>query len=119
MAALKVLHIIGGGEFGGAERHILNLAGAVNPQAVEMTVCCLFREPFAGIAREAGIRARAVPMRHKADFGVVRKIAALVRQLEVDLVHTHGVRANLIGRQIGRAHVCTPVTCQSRMPPSA
>ena len=90
MAPIKVLHVIGGGEFGGAERHILNLTRALDPQAVKVIVCCLFREPFAVIAREAGIQVRVVPMRHKADFGVVRKIARLIRECEADLVHTHG-----------------------------
>ena len=55
MAILRVVHIIGGGEFGGAERHILNLAGVMDPGKVEITVCCLFAAPFKDIASGAGI----------------------------------------------------------------
>jgi len=110
---LKVLHIIGGGEFGGAERHILNLSGALDTKAVEITVCCLFNEPFAEIAASAGIRCLALPMRHKADFGVAGKLAALIRNNGFELVHTHGVRANLLGRlasrQAGKRKVITTV----------
>lgn len=113
MTPLKVIHIIGGGEFGGAERHILNLAGAVDPQAVEITVCCLFSDPFVKIASGAGVRALSIPMRHKADFGVVGKLAALLENGGFDLVHTHGVRANLLGRlaarQAGKKKVVTTV----------
>jgi len=99
---LKVLHIIGGGEFGGAEKHILNLAGAVDPRALEITVCCLFSAPFVEVAARAGINALSVPMRSKADFGVVRKLAAQIRGGRYDIVHTHGVRANLLGRLAAR-----------------
>ncbi|OPZ74092.1 MAG: Alpha-D-kanosaminyltransferase [Firmicutes bacterium ADurb.Bin456] len=113
MEPLRVLHIIGGGEFGGAERHILNLSGALNPKAVEITVCCLFNEPFAEIAASAGIRSLAFPMRHKADLGVIGKLAALILNNGYEIVHTHGVRANLLGRlaarQAGRKKVVTTV----------
>lgn len=113
MRPLKVIHIIGGGEFGGAEKHILNLAGAVDPQAVELTVCCLFSAPFVETAAGAGINALAVPMGSKADFGVVKKLAGLIQSGEYDIVHTHGVRANLLGRlaarQAGKKKVVTTV----------
>lgn len=113
MRPLKVLHIIGGGEFGGAEKHILNLAGAVDPQAAELTVCCLFSAPFVEYAARAGINALAVPMRGKADLGLVRKLSVLIKDGEFDIVHTHGVRANLLGRlaarQAGKKKVITTV----------
>ncbi len=102
MMSLKVIHIIGGGEFGGAERHILNLAGAINTRAVELTVCCLFEAPFAGIAANAGINAVAVPMSNKFDFKIIGKLAGTIRSGDFDLVHTHGVRANLMGRLAAR-----------------
>lgn len=113
MGLMKVVHIIGGGEFGGAERHIINLAGAVNPQVVEVTVCCLLSEPFVGIAAEAGIKALNVTMNHRADFSVVGKLASIIRENNFDIVHTHGVRANLLGRlaarQVNRKPVVTTV----------
>ncbi len=98
MRQLRVLHVIGGGEFGGAERHILNLATAIDPGVVEVSVCCLFEDPFLRVAREAGIRAYSIPMRHKLDFGIITKLREKIINDKIDIVHTHGVRANLIGR---------------------
>lgn len=98
MGRLKVLHIIGGGEFGGAERHILNLAAAIDPAEVEMTVLCLFARPFAEAARREGVACFAVPMRNKLDFHVVAKMKDAITTSGADIVHTHGVRANLLGR---------------------
>jgi len=100
--SLKVLHIIGGGEFGGAEKHILNLAGVLDQKAVDLTVCCLFSAPFVQIAAKAGINALAVPMHSKFDFAVMGKLSDLIKHGEYDLVHTHGVRANLLGRLAAR-----------------
>ncbi len=111
MKRLRVLHVIGGGEFGGAERHILNLATAMDPNLVEVSVCCLFADPFVQLAREAGIRAYSIPMRHKLDFGIVTKLRDNIAREKIDIVHTHGVRANLVGRLAARmAGVETVVT---------
>ncbi|MCL4441115.1 MAG: glycosyltransferase [Firmicutes bacterium] len=111
MKRLRVLHVIGGGEFGGAERHILNLATAMKKEMVEVSVCCLFADPFVKVAREAGIKSHSVPMRHKMDFGIVTKLRDLIIEEKIDIVHTHGVRANLVGRLAARmAGVETVVT---------
>ncbi len=111
MNRLRVLHVIGGGEFGGAERHILNLAAAMDPDRVEVFVCGLFAGPFVQVAREAGIRAHSIPMRHKLDFGIVTKLRDFIALEKIDIVHTHGVRANLVGRLAARmAGVDTVVT---------
>ncbi len=109
MGLIKVVHIIGGGEFGGAERHIINLAGALNPQMVEVTVCCLFSDPFVGIATQAGLNAFDVTMRNRTDLSVVGKLASIIRKNNFDIVHTHGVRANLLGRLAARQANRKPV----------
>lgn len=102
MGLIKVVHIIGGGEIGGAERHIINLARAVDPQKVAISICCLFETPLAGLAASAGINTFVVTMRNRLDFTVAGKLAALINEHGFDLVHTHGVRANLLGRLAAR-----------------
>lgn len=102
MRRLRVLHVIGGGEFGGAERHILNLAQAMDAQRVELTVCCLFEAPFCQMAREAGLPAVAMPMRRKTDWSAFKRLRDYIASTGFDLVHTHGVRANLVGRLAAR-----------------
>lgn len=100
MRPIKVLHIIGGGEFGGAERHILTLFKAVDPQEAVLEAVCFFEAPFAQLAREAGMKVTVLPMRSKLDLGVAWKLKELLSGY--DLVHTHGVRANLLGRLAAR-----------------
>lgn len=98
MKCIRVLHVIGAGEFGGAERHILNLVKAMNSQKISIIVCCLFAEPFVKVAKEQGINVLALPMRHKLDLGIIKKLSEIIKKEDIDIVHTHGVRANLVGR---------------------
>lgn len=52
--------------------------------------------------RDAGVPATAVPMQHRLDWGAYRRLTALLRELHPEIVHTHGVRGNLIGRLAAR-----------------
>ncbi|MEW6183228.1 MAG: glycosyltransferase [Bacillota bacterium] len=98
MRRIKVLHVIGGGEFGGAERHILTLFRSMNPGNAVLEAAALFKAPFAPLAEEAGMRVAVLPMGNKLNLGVIFRLRHLLRINNYDLVHTHGVRANLLGR---------------------
>jgi glycosyltransferase involved in cell wall biosynthesis len=74
----------------------------MDPQRVAITVCCLFAEPFVKVAGDVGINALAIPMRHKLDLSIITKLRDVIKEQEADLVHTHGVRANLVGRLAAR-----------------
>ncbi|MGQ9512173.1 glycosyltransferase [Thermodesulfitimonas sp.] len=100
MGQIKVLHLIGGGEFGGAERHILTLFKASDPREVLLDAACLFAVPFAPLAREEGMKVTVLPMRSKLDLTIVRKLRSIL--LGYDILHTHGVRANFLGRLAAR-----------------
>ncbi|MEW6172788.1 MAG: glycosyltransferase [Bacillota bacterium] len=98
MRRIKVLHVIGGGEFGGAERHILTLFNSINPGDAVLEAVSLFKAPFAPLAEEAGMRVAVLPMGNKLNFGVIFRLRSLLKNNKYDIVHTHGVRANLLGR---------------------
>ncbi|KAB2953653.1 glycosyltransferase [Heliorestis acidaminivorans] len=95
---IRVLHIIGGGEIGGAEIHILDLARHLSPGKIEVHLCCLFPAPLLQWAQQQGVSAVAVPMRSKFDIFSLWKVAQVIKKVDPQIVHTHGVRANMIGR---------------------
>ncbi len=102
MGRLKVLHIIGGGEFGGAEQHLLSLLRYIDKQECELQVACLFAEPLAPMIVHEGFPVHVLPMKNKLDLKPVSKLAALIRAEGFNIIHTHGVRANMIGRLAAR-----------------
>jgi len=110
---IKVLHVIGGGEIGGAEKHILHLLENMDHKRFEVRLCCLFPRPFAQMAEEAGIPVDVINMKNKFNFLAVARMVRIIRRHEIDIVHTHGVRANLVGRLgarlAGVKHIVTTV----------
>jgi glycosyltransferase involved in cell wall biosynthesis len=95
---IKVLHIIGGGEFGGAEQHLLTLIKHLNISEFEVHIACLFSEPLASLVKNEGFPVHIFTMNSKLDLKPITQLASLIKREGFHIVHTHGVRANLIGR---------------------
>lgn len=113
MGRIKVLHIIGGGEFGGAEQHLLTLIKKIDRSEFDIHIACLFAEPLAALIAKEGFPAHIFPMQSKLDPKPVGKLASLIKREGFHIVHTHGVRANLMGRlaakRAGVTHLVTTV----------
>ncbi|MDR1669595.1 MAG: polysaccharide pyruvyl transferase CsaB [Oscillospiraceae bacterium] len=88
---MKVLHLIGGGDTGGAKTHVISLLAGLKDRV--STTLVSFREGgFSEEARAAGLDVRVITGRF---FGVVRQIAALAEGY--DVLHCHGARGNFMG----------------------
>lgn len=109
MTAIKVLHIVGGGEFGGAERSILDLLQWL-PDPFEPIVACFYSGRFASALRHANIPCVVVPNRGRYDWRLTGELQRILRDFDVRLVHTHGVRANFFGRLAARKENIPVVT---------
>lgn len=104
----KILHMIGGGEIGGAEELVLTLIKLTDPSRYEVHLICLCQGPFADLVRKEGFPTSVIPMRNKMDLSKIGAVRRYIREQQIDLVHTHGVRANLIGRPAAK-HEGIPV----------
>jgi len=94
----NILHIIGGGEIGGAEQHVLTLLNGIDRTRFTPYLVCLTHGPFAPLARDTNIPTRTIPMHFPLDLSPLPSIIRWARQKGINLVHTHGSRANLLGR---------------------
>lgn len=95
----RVLHLIGGGEIGGAEQHLLSLFANFQPERVKPYLGCLIpNSPFASLAHSKGIHTNLFPMRFPLDISPVLRVVKFCRTNEINIIHSHGARANLIGR---------------------
>ncbi len=97
--SIKVLHIIQGKHFGGAEQVVFTLTKCSDRSRVAPSVLCLSGGPLLEKLRDVGIRNFLIPMKSKKDILTpVIKTTKLINKENVDIVHTHTVRSNLVGR---------------------
>lgn len=95
---MKVIQVIGGGEKGGSRSHIIDLCSGLADAGHSVEIVCLLEDTVAASARENNIPVKVIPMRSIFDVSAIKKLAAHIKRQDPHLVHTHGVRANFIGR---------------------
>lgn len=98
MSKLRVLHVIGGGEFGGAEQHILNLVSSFPASEVEVAVVCFYDSLFAGELKKAGIHVITLDQFGRFDLRLLRALRNAFLTFQPAIIHTHGVKANFFSR---------------------
>lgn len=94
---LRVIHIIGGGEFGGAEDHIIHLLKELRKEEVSSEVICFYDSLFAEALRENQIPVEVLSY-GRFDIRLLFGLTKLLKEKKPDIVHTHGVKANFFGR---------------------
>lgn len=96
---INVLHIIQGKHFGGAEQVVLTLAKSVDRCVISPFVCCLYKGLFFKKLIEAGIPCFVIQMNTRLDLMIpLYKLIKLMQTLNIDIIHTHSVRSNMLGR---------------------
>ena len=101
---VRILRIVPSLEMGGVERTLTSILPRLDKAKYKIYVCCLFRrDKLANDIESLGIPIIKFKMRARLDFdgryigGIVR-LAALIRRMKIDIVHTHLYKANLAGR---------------------
>ncbi len=92
---MKVLHIISGGDTGGAKTHIITLLKGLNG-LVDARVVCFIEDTFYEDAKKEGINIDVYKQKSRSDMSVVNRIADDVNSQGYDIVHCHGARANFV-----------------------
>ena len=97
---MKVLHIIGGGDVGGAKVHVLSLVKELTSH-IDVTLLSLRPGAFADEARAMGINVEVIYSSNVlADISNAIKY---VRNNKFDIVHSHGSKANIFAYRIKKA----------------
>lgn len=90
---IKVLHLISGGDSGGAKTHIFSLMKGFEGK-VDAKIICFIPGPFYEEAKKLGIQIDLLEQRSRFDMKPMKKIVEEVERGGYDLVHCHGARAN-------------------------
>jgi L-malate glycosyltransferase len=112
---MKVLHLNAGNETGGGMVHILSLLNQLNRE--EFYLGLLEHGTFETKAKEMGINTLVFGQTSRYDLSVLFKITQYIKKNNIDIVHTHGARANLYGyfiRKVTKAVWMTTVHSDPR-----
>jgi glycosyltransferase involved in cell wall biosynthesis len=99
---VRVLHVVNGEHYSGAERVQDLLAGYLPDCGYEVSFACVKpgRFPAARLHRKA--RLYELPMQSRLDFNCGRKLAQLVRDEQYTIIHAHTPRSLMVGGQAAR-----------------
>ncbi|MBS6367312.1 MAG: glycosyltransferase, partial [Clostridiales bacterium] len=102
---MKIIHLISGGDVGGAKTHVHSLLCGLQ-KTEQVLLVCFMDGPFAQEARDLGIPTTVMAGRNL--MATCRELIALITKEQFQIVHCHGSRANMIGAMI-RRHISVPV----------
>ena len=97
---MKVIHLISGGDSGGAKTHVHSLLQNLT-RTIDVTMVCFMEGPFAQEARELGIRTVVLPGRNL--LRTYRTLKRMIREEGYEIIHCHGARGNMMGALLRRA----------------
>lgn len=118
-STLRVLHLDSGRDWRGGQRQVYLLARGQREQGHEPLVIAAPDAPLIRRLRSAGIAAAAVRMRGDWDLAAARRVRAVLRTWNADVVHAHDARAHAIALAalLGRRELPLVVTRRVVFPP--
>ncbi len=112
---MKIIHLISGGDVGGAKTHVLSLLQGLS-QSHSVQLICFMEGEFSQEAQAMGIATRIIKSRNP--LADCRTIAELIAAEGYELIHCHGSRANMMGailRRMTQKPVVTTVHSDYRL----
>jgi glycosyltransferase involved in cell wall biosynthesis len=115
---VRVLQLISSGGYYGAENMLLNLCASQENAGCRNSLLLFYNVHAPNVefyerARRRGISVRMVHCKGRADWRAVRQIREYIREDAVDVVHTHGYKADLYGYMAARGRKPVVATCHN------
>jgi glycosyltransferase involved in cell wall biosynthesis len=116
MDGVKVLQLISSGGYYGAENMLLNLCASQQKAGCQNSLMIFYNVHAPNVefyerARRRGLSVRMVHCQGRADWRAVRQIEECIQEDGIQLLHTHGYKADLYGyvaaRRSGKPIVAT------------
>ncbi|HZH93030.1 MAG TPA: polysaccharide pyruvyl transferase CsaB [Tissierellaceae bacterium] len=110
---MRVLHLISGGDTGGAKTHIIALLKGLNKE-MDAQIICFIEDTFYDDVVKAGIPIKVFKQKSRSDLTIIGRLVHEIQEKGYDLVHCHGARANFIAHFLkGKVNVPFVTTIHS------
>lgn len=103
---MKIVHIISGGDTGGAKTHVLTLLRELKNK-VDCELICIMEGNFVDEARKLGLTINVFKQKGRYDIQTIMKIRKYILNNNFKVIHSHGARAN---------YICTMIRYQLKIP---
>lgn len=104
---MKIMHMISGGDSGGAKTHLFSLLDKLKSKC-DVVVVCLMRGVFYNEILEKDVETVLFEQKNRFDLSVVKGIRTFMAERNIDLLHVHGARANFIAMFL-KKHLSIPI----------
>jgi len=99
---IKIVFIIDGLEFGGAQRQLLHLLGSINHDRYDVSLIYFTdEEDFLSELNDIGIKIFKIKKKRKIDIGLILRIRHVIKEVEADILVTYLITADIWGRLAG------------------
>ena len=115
MLIIRILFVIDGLEYGGGERVFVQLAAGLRDR-YQVFVASMPGGRFEQRVKELGIRFYPVDLSRRLSLKPICQIKEIIRNNNVDLVHSQGARADFFARIAGRLAGVPHIFCTIAMP---
>lgn len=92
---MKVLHLISGGDKGGAKTHVFTLLSALTEE-IDIRVICFMEGAFYNEIKDMPIPSMLIKQKYRNDLTIIKPLVSHIRKEGYHLIHAHGARANFI-----------------------
>ena len=118
---MKVLQLVSSAGLYGAERVILNLSAGLIAAGCDVTICTLEMESqdskqLSAAASAQGFAVKPIYCRGRVDLPAIRQLRRFITHNAIDVVHTHGYKADLYGFAAVQGRSALVATIHSREP---
>ncbi len=92
---MKVLHIISGGDTGGAKTHVLTILNELKKD-IDVSLLCVMTGKFTEEAIDLGIETKVIEQSSRFSISSIKQMKEHIVKNNYDIIHCHGARANYI-----------------------
>ncbi len=103
---MKVLHLISGGDTGGAKTHVFALMDAL-VKKIDVKLVCFMKGVFYDELKKMPVDSELIEQKSRTDMSVLTRLCEIIDE-GYDIIHCHGARANFIACELKRRGVKLP-----------